>query len=225
MVKIERKEKLITFILVFLFCATVHGLKWDAQTHRKTNHFEFILHSLKQRPSTPLCLLIPNLRGGSPNETDDTRTTTGGTSDGERLMAVAEDIVSDTEEKRKITIRPSSTLTRVIGAFCSCFSTLLSVLWDGGGSRTSRASRDAKLEAAADNFVRAATAFKLDRQWRRAGEALTRAGDCYVEHSELAFEAARSPSRRGVAKPSLQNPRPPHQSIPAASARAGEHGD
>ncbi len=106
-------------------------------------------------------------------------------------MAVAENMASETEGKWKMTVRPSSTVARVIGAVCSCFSALLSVLWDGGGPQTARLTRDAKLEAAADSFVRAATAFKLDRNWRRAGEALTRAGDCYVEHSELAFEAAR----------------------------------
>ena len=113
----------------------------------------------------------------------------GNADDAEQLAAAAEKTISDLD--RKIATRPSSSLGKASWAIYDCLGTLISVLWGSGGISGERLARDTKLETAADQFVRAATAFKLERKWRRAGETLSRAGDCYAMHSELGFEAVR----------------------------------
>ena len=127
-------------------------------------------------------LLTTRLRGGEvKNKSNE------GQSDADRLAAAAEELFADINPPTA----PSGLVGKANAAFCDCISAAFTFFLGGSGGVPKRAARDAKLEAAADQFVRAATAFKLERKWRRAGEVLVRAGDCYAMHSELGFEAVR----------------------------------
>eukprot|EP00871_Galdieria_phlegrea_P002344 jgi/Galph1/310/GphlegSOOS_G5079.1 len=60
------------------------------------------------------------------------------------------------------------------------------------GLRTlfSLGNNSAKIEEAAELFVKAGNTFKLAKSWQKAGDAYMRAGECYSQLPDLSFEAA-----------------------------------